>query len=294
MSDRRTDDAFAARRLLTWGVAPWLACAIGIVSCAEQSPSSHQESGGAGGTSTAASAGAGSAGAPTGERFSFFLTSYRAIIALSGSAQGFGGDLRYGETGAGAGLRGADKICSEVAEMTMPGNRKTWRAFLSTSTENAIERIGEGPWYDRLGRVVALKKSDLLATRPTSADPTIIYDLPNEEGVPNRAPDGTLVDNHDILTGSGIEGTLYGPDAACSDWTSSAKDTTKRPRVGHSWPRGNVPPGNVAGTAHWISALDESGCGAGVNLNDIGAPSNDGIVGSGGGYGGFYCFALTP
>jgi len=34
---------------------------------------------------------------------------------------GFGGDLRYGETGAGAGLRGADKICATLAEASMPG-----------------------------------------------------------------------------------------------------------------------------------------------------------------------------
>ena len=36
------------------------------------------------------------------ERFSFFVTSYRATQALSGSENGFGGDLRYGETGPGA------------------------------------------------------------------------------------------------------------------------------------------------------------------------------------------------
>jgi hypothetical protein len=30
------------------------------------------------------------------------------------------------------------------------------------------------------------------------------------------------------------------------------------------------------------------------NLIQNGGPGNDGTVGSGGGYGGFYCFALTP
>jgi len=34
----------------------------------------------------------------------------------------------------------------------MPGSGvKGWRAFLSTTTEDAIDRIGEGPWYDRVG-----------------------------------------------------------------------------------------------------------------------------------------------
>ena len=95
------------------------------------------------------------------EKFSFFVTSLKAMQALSGSPLGFGGDLRFGEQGPGAGLRGADKICSAVAEMSMPGSaQKQWRAFLSVASDadgqpvNAIDRIGEGPWYDRLGRLV--------------------------------------------------------------------------------------------------------------------------------------------
>lgn len=43
-----------------------------------------------------------------------------------------------------------------------------------------------------------------------------------------------------------------------------------------------------------MSALDESGCAPGVNLVQNGGPGKDGTVGSGGGYGGWYCFALTP
>ena len=43
-------------------------------------------------------------------RFSFFVTSQRGLVSLSGCTQGFGGDLRYGERVAGAGLRGADRI----------------------------------------------------------------------------------------------------------------------------------------------------------------------------------------
>ena len=47
--------------------------------------------------------------------------------------------------------------------------------------------------------------------------------------------------------------------------------------------------------ANWMSVLDEAGCGAGVNLVDNGPPDyTNPTVGSGGGYGGFYCFALSP
>lgn len=265
----------------------------------------------------------GSTSGGSAEKFSFFVISYKSIIELSGTDKGFGGDLRYGETGDGAGLRGADKICAKVAETSMPNNGKVWRAFLSTSKEDAIDRVGEGPWYDRRGRVFAMTKADLLYTRPKGADSAIVNDLPNENGTPNHDPDGTgNVDNHDFLTGSGIDGKLYTKtaDPTCADWTNSTADNArdKRPRVGHSWPRAgfgswtggpgmpgtgaggstSVAAGNVEGMEHWISALDESGCGPGVNQPAVGEfdgpPGSDGAVGSGGGYGGWYCFALTP
>ncbi len=250
--------------------------------------------------------------APTSDaplaRFSFFITSWRALQVLSGSANGFGGDLRYGETGPGAGLRGADRICAAIAERSMPGaGRKQWRAFLSATNGgdgnpvHAIDRVGEGPWYDRLERVVAANRAALPNLRPTGAHPAIFNDLPNEDGVPNHRPDPSmgLVDNHHMLTGSTTAGRLYGMTATCLDWTSARGDraTEGRPRCGLSWPRGGGGggPGGSTGSAHWISALDEAGCAPGAALFGMGGPvlSNP-TVGSGGGYGGFYCFALTP
>ncbi|MBL8915325.1 MAG: hypothetical protein JNM17_31770 [Archangium sp.] len=220
---------------------------------------------------------------------------------LSGSANGFGGDLRYGETGLGAGLRGADKICTEVAEFSMPGaGAKGWRAFLSADqgedggVVHARDRIGNGPWYDRNGRVFAMTLANALTTRPTGCNTTICNDLPNEDGVLNHAPDGTQVDNHDMLTGTNSSGQRYTSSMTtlsfnCQSWTTNSTNpsVTGRPRVGHSWP---APSGQ-----NWMNALTEAGCGAGVNLVEMGPPNpNDPTVGSGGGYGGFYCFALTP
>jgi len=253
-------------------------------------------------TSTSMSTGSEGSASSTGgvplESFSFFVTSYRAMQELSGSQEGFGGDLRFGEDGAGAGLRGADKICATIAEESMPGaGAKGWRAFLSaTADENgdpvhAIDRVGEGPWYDRLGRVVAMSKADLANERPGNADAAIVDDLPNEDGVPNHQPDPNMnaVDNHDMLTGSDKQGHLVGADATCSDWTSSVGEAMKRPKIGHSWPRS---PDNGR---HWISDHDAGGCGAGANINSMGGPQpGDYSVGAGGGYGGIYCFALTP
>jgi hypothetical protein len=244
-------------------------------------------------------------GAVTTEKFSFFVTSLQALQSLSGSQLGFGGDLRYGETGAGAGLRGADKLCAKIAEGSLAGaGKKTWRAFLSAAADengaqvNAIDRVGAGPWYDRLGRVFAQNKTGLLNTRPQGGDAAIQNDFPNEDGVPNHQPDvnKAAVDNHDMLTGTGTDGKLYNKSATCLDWTGGTgnKTTEGQPRVGHSWPRSGGG-GGGGGADNWMSSLTESGCAPGVNLVEMGGPmASSNTVGSGGGYGGFYCFALTP
>jgi len=320
--------------------------ALGVIPGCAGSSSTHDGAGG--GTGTVA-------------KFSFFVTSWASLQRVSGSLDGFGGDLRHGETGAGAGLRGADKICAEIAEASMPGaGKKGWRAFLSAADGgagkpvNAIDRIGAGPWFDRLGRLFGNDVADIRATRPTSADAAIKNDFPNEDGVPNHQPDPTAaaVDNHDMLTGSDASGRLYGPTATCLDWTSAIGDTATegQPRVGHSWPRGlgtgadgglpasppdgglpsGLPEGGFPGDGgpgfpdggffeggapgfpdggppvdgtnadvgdvdNWMSSLTESGCKAGANLVETGGPLASAVtVGSGGGYGGFYCFALSP
>jgi hypothetical protein len=233
---------------------------------------------GGGGGATAGSAGAsGSAG--TGnvatEKFSFFVTSLVAVRRESGSENGFGGNL--------GGLTGADEICRKIAEKSMVGSgAKGWRAFLSTSSENAIDRIGMGPWYDRAGRLVSMNIEGLLGTRP-AGDDAIVDDLPNEDGEPNRAGTGTgQDDNHDTITGSNTMGEWDG-GSTCENWTSAAG--SDGPRVGHSWPAGSG--------MSWIQAHTAPGCEPSVSLTQNGPGSGNGI-GNGGGYGGFYCFALKP
>ncbi len=261
-----------------------------------------------GGSGGAATGGSGGSGVTQG-RFSFFVTSLGALRTLSGSQDGFGGDLRYGETGDGAGLRGADKICTAIAEMSMPGSgAKGWHAFLSApGPVNAIDRIGEGPWYDRMERLFSATKTNLAAFRPTDADPAIANDFPNENGIPNHsdgAPGCTgnsCPDNHDTLTGTGVDGHLYTgtSNPTCSGWTT-AVGSAGQPRVGHSWPRGAAGMGGSGGPGggnygHWMSSLDEAGCAPGVSLQEMGPPNpSNPTVGSGGGYGGFYCFATAP
>ncbi len=226
--------------------------------------------------------------------FSFFVTSLAALQDLSGSRDGFGGDFTYGESGAEAGLSGADKICAEIAERSMPGSSaKQWRAFLCTSYQDAIDRIGDGPWYDRMGRLLANDKSELLNDRPLNADPEIKNDLPNEDGIPNHQPDPTQpeVDNHHMLTGCDQSGRVYSANATCRDWTTAdGSSANGDPRCGLSWPRGTGDRGS-----NWMSGFAAPGCAPGIELEQLGgaAPGSD-SVGAGGGYGGFYCFALEP
>jgi hypothetical protein len=260
----------------------------------------------AGGVAGAGAAGKGGTGGGL-PLFSFFVTSVDGMKTLSNNVQGFGGDLRFGETGDGAGLRGADKICAALAEMSMPGSSaKQWRAFLSTvaGPVHAKDRIGNGPWYDRMGRKVGTSLDDLVvntttgttAGRPAMAETTIRDDLPNEYGIPNHT-DGSpgctannCPDNHDVLTGTGPKGMLYMASAnyTCNDWTTAEAVSGLGPWVGHSWPR------QGSGT-NWMSALREGGCAPGINLMESGGPKpGEYTVGTGGGYGGIYCFALVP
>ncbi len=167
--------------------------------------------GGAGAAGTSAGSGGTTSIDPTKlDKFSFFVTSMAALIRLSKSNKGFGGDLRYGT---GDGLMGADKICTEIADSSMAGSgAKGWHAFLSTTKVNAKDRIGTGPWYDRTGRVVAMDLAGLLKNRP-DADAAIKQDLPNENGFGNHRPNpnGPEDDNHHTLTGSNAQAFWTGP-----------------------------------------------------------------------------------
>jgi len=238
--------------------------------------------GGGTGTGGATSSGGASAtgGAGSTEHFSFFVTSLEAMQQLSGSADGFGGDLRFGEA---TGLAGADKICQTIATNEGFGD-KTWRAFLSTTTEDAIDRVGTGPWYDRLGRLVANDVEGLLGDRPDGEE-AAVNDLPTEKGVQEHTLDSSI-DDHDTLTGSDAQGRFDGSQSTCSDWTSTGSG---RPMAGHSWPGGP--------SRNWMSAHAMQGCAPGVNLVQQmggGPGGGDACVGCEGGYGGIYCLALTP
>jgi hypothetical protein len=255
------------------------------------------------------------AGRPRGPRphFSFFVTTQNGLFSLGAGryapapdpVRGYGGNL--------GGIEGADEICSMLAQRANPGDSKVWRAFLSTSgaygavRQDAIDRIGNGPWYDFEGRKLADNLAGLMPAedregRPRGAEAQLAAMFTGENG--ERIRDDPDVDNHDVLTGSDRSGRLFddgepgeiGAVATCEDWTSStrrgrpgnAMATGGQVPVGHSWPRSN------AEGRHWISEHTVNGCEPGVAIDGgTAAPRNDFRVGAAGGYGGFYCFALN-
>jgi hypothetical protein len=192
---------------------------------------------------------------------SFFVTS---------RGPGNGGNL--------AGLAGADTFCTTLAMAVSTAlGAKTWHAYLSTSTMNARDRIGTGPWINAAGRVIANNLADLHdqlaanaalnATWPI-ADTTVALD---ERG--NQVPTNV----HDILTGSNTDGTVLA-GATCADWASQAE--TDIGQVGHANRTGGGRPPS------WNNAHATTGCAEPTGNMDAGS------VSSGGGRGSIYCFAV--
>jgi hypothetical protein len=222
--------------------------------------------------------------------WSFFVVSLEYIDSVDGlENEGLGGDL--------GGLEGADAMCQEAAD-AVGGCDKTWVAFLSTSTVDAIDRIGEGPWYDVNGYLLAEDKVGLVQPRPDGDDQTEVWNdgwnwwvftdcLTTELGNCNH----DYGDSHDTLTGSSQNGRLYGndPKYTCDDWTSTtttsgcngaSPQSNCGPAIGHTWP--------AQSGQGWIYSHQAGGCQANINLSD----SFEIGVGGHGGYGAWYCFAL--
>ncbi len=184
-------------------------------------------------------------GAAACEGMSFFATS-------EGSGKA-GGNL--------GGLDGADATCQSLAEAAGQG-ACTWRAYLSTSTEDARDRIGTGPWQNFAGDVIADSVAALHDDGLSNGDPQHVLDETGSE-VPGN--------EHDILTGSNEDGT-YVLDSTCQDWTSASPDDMAQ--LGHS----DIP-GNPNFSPSWNAAHLSNGC----------TPQN--LQGTGGS-GRLYCFAL--
>jgi len=215
--------------------------------------------GAAGASGSGGSAGGGTVMPKSG--MNFFVTS---------RSNGKGGNL--------GGLDGADAFCDELATaVSTELGAKTWRAYLSTATVNARDRIGTGPWRNQAGVIIAnnvaerhdQEEGQTLDTTWPVGDLSIALD---ETGAQ------VVNDVHDILTGSIVGGTVV-TGQTCDDWTSESMTATAQ--VGHSNRTGG-------GRPPYFNATHTVGC-APSATNRV-----QGTVTSGGGRGSIYCFALEP
>jgi hypothetical protein len=194
---------------------------------------------------------------PQSPNMSFFVTSI---------GPGKGADL--------GGLEGADQYCQTLAQRAGAGG-KTWRAYLSSNAArqggalNARDRIGNGPWQNFKGVVVAQNVDDLHSDNNK---------LSAENSLTER---GTMVSHtgmspnwHDVLTGSQPDGRAFpaNMNLSCNNWTSS---TFGSAMVGHIDRNGGVITPFVKS---WNAAHMSRSC----SQPDLIATGGNGL---------FYCFA---
>lgn len=173
-------------------------------------------------------------------RMTFFVTSENP-----GQGANFGG------------LAGADSYCQSLAESVGAGDL-TWRAYLSTqateteSAVNARDRIGDGPWHNAKGVLVANDISELHLNNMISKDTALDQ---NGSIVLGR---GDTPNNHDILTGTQTDGTAFATstDMTCGNWTLGS--STGSAFVGH---HDRIGPNEEAWAKSWNSSHASRGCG---------------------------------
>ena len=180
-------------------------------------------------------------------------------------------------TGNLGGLAGADKICQDLAAANGAGGH-VWHAYLSQQQAgnepaiNARARIGQGPWYNAKGVLIASNVGDLHGDN--------LRDRNNFQKITGLDEKGNVIkgfgdmpNEHDILTGSDSDGRAFpaGFDSTCNNWTSDGTD--HKAMLGHFDRSGG-------GNTSWNSAHLSADC------------TKAGLIRTGGA-GHIYCFATN-
>jgi len=194
---------------------------------------------------------------PQAPNTSFFVTS---------APLGKGGDL--------GGLAGADAHCQQLAA-TVGAGGKTWHAYLSTAETptakaiNARDRIGNGPWQNAKGVVIAQNVADLHSANNKLSRDTILTERGNVVSGVGYTPVW-----HDVLTGSDAEGRAFpgNVNMTCNNWTSSEFG---KAMLGHSDRKGLA---DNEFARSWNSTHQSRGC----TQADLNATGGNGLL---------YCFA---
>jgi hypothetical protein len=176
------------------------------------------------------------------------------------------------------GLAGADAYCQQLATAAGRG-AAMWHAYLSTQgpgAVNARDRIGNGPWYNARGQMIAANLGEL---NGDTIDQARMGNRINKQMALNEKGGqvngvGDMPNQHDVLTGSQPDGRAFtdGMDHTCSNYTSNA-DGRGSVQLGHHDKTG-------IGNGSWNSTHGSRGC------------SQANLVSTGGnGY--LYCFAVN-
>lgn len=193
----------------------------------------------------------------------FFVTS---------TGVGNGGDL--------GGLEGADKHCQSLASAAGSKDR-TWRAYLSTQAPkladpgfvNARDRIGNGPWQNARGELIAYNVAELHSATNNITKQSALDE--NGKAVNGR---GDTPNKHDILTGSRADGTAFPgapfADMSCGNWTKSGAEGSAM--TGHHDRVGPI-------AASWASSWNSTHPTLGCSPEKIRPTGGDAL---------FYCFAV--
>jgi hypothetical protein len=198
---------------------------------------------------------------PAPQPMSFFVTS-----ASKGDGANYGG------------LAGADAHCQQLATAAGRGGA-TWHAYLSTQgagAVNARDRIGNGPWYNARGQMIAMNNAvlhgDTIEQARMGNAIGKMFALTEKNTVVNGV--GDQPNQHDILTGSTPDGRAFtdAADHTCNNYTANTNGMGSV-QLGHHDKQGG-------GNGSWNSAHGSRGC-AQPNLVQTG----------GNGY--LYCFAVN-
>jgi len=199
---------------------------------------------------------------------------FTVLVAAAASAQAQDTSMSFFITSAGpgdganlGGLEGADAHCQKLAEAA-GASGKTWHAYLSSSTANARDRIGSGPWYNVKGELIANNLDELHGDANKISKQTGL----TESGNPVNGR-GDEPNTHDILTGSNADGTVAA-GMTCDDWTNNGAGQAF---VGH---HDRIGRNDDAPSKSWNASHPSRGCGK----DDLPKSGGNGL---------FYCFAAN-
>jgi hypothetical protein len=195
------------------------------------------------------------------------------------------------------GLAQADAHCTDLVVAATGDKTHVWHAYLSTQARpgqpaiNARDRIGNGPWYNAAGLMIARSVEDLHSPENNIRPETVLNEL-GQQGTGHGSPPDprdqswAYMDSHpgsvrhEILTGSTSEGRAFPPDHdhTCNNWTND-DDGNSLFRA-----RFNTGPGAEVGQPEPGQSWNSHGISGGCTREALARSHGAGL---------FYCFAVN-